>query len=393
MDRRRFLTLAGAAPLALGAAPLLAQEPAAPPGAARPPGPGRTLLLVQLEGGNDGLNTVIPYRDPNYPAVRGPLALPHKEVLRLDDEVGLHPALAPLSYAWDGKELAVIKGTGVPGAGWSHSLASAAWCAGRPAPLPLSQGWLGAALASIGPEALALHGASLCADAPGALMGGRWARLAQPAEWKQQVTREARAAKAGGPVLAHLLGAQRELREHQRVIQEWGARAPEPHARFPDTSLGRQLAWASRLLISRAPLGALQVTHRGYDTHQDQARRHAQQLKELAEGLSALRSEMLRANTWSEVLVLVWTEFGRTPAPNRTGGTEHGTSSPTLALGGAVRGGVYGQRPALNDLVEGRLKTPVDARRVMATVLRRWWGLQQGPLAGDPQWQALDFLG
>jgi uncharacterized protein (DUF1501 family) len=375
MDRRDFLQLAAALPLLCHAAPLLADAPAEAPTPA--PGPGRSLVLIHLEGGNDGFNTLSPLDAGPLRALRPKLALAQGEALPLNDKVGLHPALAPLLYPWDGKELAILQGVGFGGPPTDHRHAAARWeSGGAAAP---GQGWLAAALAAISEDALLLHGATLAEEAPGALLGGRWGALHEAARWKQALERRAALTKAAPPALAHLLQVEAPALERRRVLQEWVARAPAPKTRFPASPLGQQLALASAAILSRAPLAALCLTQRGYDTHLRQAPAHAACLQELADALAAFRSEMLRADAWGEVVVVVWSEFGRTAAQNAGGGTDHGGAGPCFVLGGAVQGGLYGAAPSLD------LAAPpaLDPRRLMATLLRRWWGLRDAPLAAD----------
>ncbi len=387
MDRRHFLKLAALAP-ALSPALALAQG-----SNQAPPGPGRVLILVELRGGNDNLNTLVPYIDTEYYNKRPTLAIPAKKVSHLNEEVGLHPSLEPLLYGWDNKDLAVVQGVGSLSPSLSHRQAYAAWLTGSVFPLPLTRGWIGDALHHLNEDKLLLHGATLGSQAPGPFQGGRQTALIDPQDFARADGQHKSARKHPNPALAHLIRTTQPRHERQSVLQAWVNKAPTPKTRFPNTNLGRQMKTAARVVLSRAPVAALHLVQTGYDTHQKQAKTHAALLRDLAESLAALRSEMIRQGTWDEVLVMTFSEFGRGLAENRAQGTEHGTVGPSFLLGGQVQGGqIHGTRPSLTNLRQSQLIPSIDLRALLASVARQWWGVSTGALASNTQLATLPLL-
>ena len=369
MDRRRFVQLATTAPLLLSAAPLLAEATFT----------GRWLVLVELAGGNDGLNTLIPLADPQYAALRPTLAIEADKAIKLSEAIGLNPALAPLAYAWDGGELAVALGVGVEAKRPTHARASGLWDTGGG-----QSGWLTRLfLADAPPEAIA-HGAILGLGDPGPLAGsGDQAARVLPFE---QLVQEARRAarirdSKSNPALAHLIKLRDARQGRANRLQEALERVAPVKTRFPDTHLGAQLSQAARIVLGDLPVPFIKVTHRGYDTHTQQQTTHTRLLKDLADSLAAFRSALLRANRWNKVTLATISEFGRSPAENKTKGTDHGNASAHFILGGAVKGGLYGTQPPIKDF-----EPTSDHRALLGALAGQAWGRAPEPRWPKPLW-------
>ena len=379
MDRRRFLQLLSATPLALWAAPAWTQEE----GAAADPWT-RTVILVHLAGGNDALNTVIPFADPAYLAARKRVSLPVKKLHHLDDNYGLHPAMAPVAYAWDTKELAIVHGVGFPGGPFGHYAACESLDTGSPTPGPTTRGWISEALSNVpAPRGFALA-ADLGMAGPGPDLGAPLA-LRIPGDGGPKLARPASKNRA----LDHVVGLHAERRAQARELWVRAQDTGDLGTRFPASSIGEQFALAARLLSSGAPVAVMRLEQTGYDTHRNQLSRHADLLGDLGAAIGSFRSVLLKSNRWRNVLVVVVSEFGRTLSENAGGGTEDGTAGVALVLGGSVRGGMYGTPPLLGELNDGQIVHTVDFRSLYGTIATDFWGVQKHAFSAFP---GLGFL-
>ncbi|HET7730515.1 MAG TPA: DUF1501 domain-containing protein [Usitatibacter sp.] len=372
-DRRAFLKAAAALPFAGRAA--LARAAESPPGR-------RLLVLVELKGGNDGLNTVVPFADPEYARLRPRLAVAREQLVHLSEHAGLHPSLAPLRPLWEAKQLAVVQGVGYPGANLSHFRSIEIWDTASRSDEYLAAGWLTRAFErSPRPPELAADGVVVGRGGMGPLAGPgvRAISLANP----EQFTRNARLARAQGesanPALAHVLRVEREIvRAAERLHSGMAFKAA-----FPPGAFGNAVGTASQLAANPSGVAVVRLTLDGFDTHANQPGVHANLLRQLGEGLAALREALEEIGRWDATVVATYSEFGRRARENQSGGTDHGTAAPHFVLGGRVAGGLYGEPPALGRLDgNGNLPYAVDFRAYYATFLRRWWGIDPAPVLG-----------
>lgn len=367
MDRRAFLKLlAASAPLAL--APGV--------GWASPPG-GRVLVLVQLDGGNDGLNTVIPYADPRYRALRPGLGIARERVLQLTEGVGLHPALAPLMPRWEARELAVVQGLGYAAPNRSHFRSQDIWETASRSDEVLETGWVARALGAAPDSALCADAIALGGEELGPLAGAGLRALV--VEEPEAFIRAARRLPGGGdakgnPALTHILKVQRDIKRSGARLDAALREVEGVGEGMPRTPLGRQLQQAARLIAAGSTARVFKVVHGGFDTHAGQLPRHERLLEQLAEGLAAFAAEVKRLGRWEDVLVATYSEFGRRAEENASGGTDHGTAAPHLLLGGRVRGGLYGEAPSLTDLDAGELRYTTEVKAYYATLIQGWGG-------------------
>ncbi len=384
--RRRFLRSAAA--LAAGL-PLAGLWPKPSRGAGASLG-GRVLVLLELNGGNDGLNTVVPYADRLYAKARPNLAVPRDKVLQLDERLGLNAALEPLMALWRDGELAIALGLGYRPPNRSHFRSIEIWNTASGSDEVLHDGWVARVLG----EARAADRSDLAADGvvlggvTGPLAGGglRTVVMREPERFLRQAARmRPLESAAANPALGHILRVREEIHSSASVMRSHLERAPALETRFPPGPLGQQLALAARLIVAGVPLGVIKVSQTGYDTHAQQPGRHPRLLEQLAESLAAFRQALTGAGHWDRVLVMTYAEFGRRVAQNASNGTDHGTAAPHFILGGRVRGGLYGMPPALGDLDAGDLRPTMDFRRLYATAAQGWWGLppSRAALAGQ----------
>ena len=381
MDRRDFLKAAAAGSV-------LAWQPQSSWAAANYQ---KLLIMVDLKGGNDGLNTVIPYADAQYAALRPRLAIARDQVLQLDDHAGLHPALDPLMPLWKAGEVAVVQGVGYPSANLSHFRSIEIWDTASKSSEYLQDGWLTRAFAqapvprTYAADAVVVGSAEM---GPFSGSGTRTIALTNTEQFLQQAKLAVTAGQAHNATLSHI------LRVEQDIVQA-AASLNTNHAFrtvFPQTGFGNALRTASQVAASRAGVAALKVSLNGFDTHSGQAGTHSRLLKDLADGLVALKGALSEIGRWDDTLIASYAEFGRRPRENASAGTDHGTASAHFVLGGRVKGGLYGQRPALHRLDgNGNLPFAVDFRDIYATVLERWWGVNSA-VALRGQFKPLDFV-
>jgi uncharacterized protein (DUF1501 family) len=376
MKRRDFLLASAAAGVAI-----LAPRFAVAQGAV-PAGYSQLLVLVELKGGSDGLNTVVPYADQAYYGLRPRIAIRRDDVLQLDGRAGLHPSLAPLMPLWQSRELAIVQGVGYPNPNLSHFRSIEIWDTASRAEEYLTDGWLARAFSAAPvPKRFAADGVVVGASELGPLAGGgaRAVALANTEQFLRQAKLAQPAQAQGNRALAHLLKVEADV--HQAAAGLNGNR--EFRTQFPQGPFGNAVRTAAQVVASEAGVAAVRVTLNGFDTHQNQPGTHANLLRQLAEGLVALRAALQELGRWDSTLVLTYAEFGRRPQENGSNGTDHGTAAAHFALGGRVKGGLYGDSPRLDRLEGGNLVHAVDFRSLYATALERWWGVPSaGPLGG-----------
>ncbi len=333
------------------------------------------LILVELKGGNDGLNTVVPYADGEYYSLRPRIAIARDQVLQLDSRSGLHPALQPLMGMWQNRELAVVQGVGYPGANLSHFRSIEIWDTASKSTEYLRDGWLARAFAAAPvPKSYAADGVVVGSGEMGPLAGGGTRALALTNT--EQFLRQARLAGGEGasrnPALSHILKVERDVMQAAaRLNMDYALRTE-----FPNHPFGNALKTAAQVIASKAGVAVVKVTHNGFDTHSGQQGTQQRLLRDLADGLVAMQMAMQEIGRWDTTLVMTYCEFGRRPKENQSGGTDHGTANAHFVLGGRVKGGLYGPPPALARLDgNGNLPFAIDFRDLYATALERWWGL------------------
>jgi uncharacterized protein (DUF1501 family) len=384
MNRRDFLAASGilliTPRLALGRTP----------SAGREQGYGNLLVLVELKGGNDGLNSVIPYADAAYYSLRPRIAVKRDDVVQLDARTGLHPSLAPLMPLWQAREIAIVQGVGYPNPNLSHFRSIEIWETASRAEEYLSDGWLARVFAAASvPKSYAADGVIVGTSELGPLAGSgaRPVALANTEQFLRQAKLARAATGEGNRALAHILKVEADVAQAAARLN--GNRSFRTE--FPQGPFGNAVRTAAQVIASEAGVAALRLSLNGFDTHQNQPGVHANLLRQLAEGLVALKSALSELDRWDSTLVMTYAEFGRRPQENGSNGTDHGTASAHLLLGGRVRGGLYGEAPRLDRLEGGNLMHAVDFRALYATALERWWGISSaGPLRG--RFAPLDLL-
>ncbi len=356
--------------------------------------PDNVLVVVQLDGGNDGLNTVIPFTDDEYRKRRPRLQQPAAQLHKLNDRVALHSALVGLARLHDARQLAVVQSVGYPNPNRSHFESMAIWHTARLKPENATPGWLAPVIdakARGGGDAPALQISR--SFLPQALYGSQRQvpslldleqfrrHLGVP---EQAGAREQRAAldelagQARGPEDSLLQFVARSTAityassaRLDSVLKDRGTAAGYPEF----FGLARRLRRIGQLIKAGMQTSIYYTRLGGFDTHANQQFTHANLLRELGDSLKAFLDDVHKAGQGKRVLVLVFSEFGRRLTENASAGTDHGTAAPVLLLGSVVQPGVHGPDPNLRDLdAGGDPKYAIDFRRVYATILDRWLG-------------------
>jgi uncharacterized protein (DUF1501 family) len=368
ISRRDFFRWGGAS-LGLAALPAWATAKQAP----------QLLVLVELRGGNDGLNTVLPADEGRYRDLRPRLALGGDAVTAFASGVTLNAALAPWKPLWQAGEMAVIQGVGYPQPNLSHFRSIEIWDTAADSTQFLQSGWLTRAAQAPYFKPFGADGVIIGAPDLGPLAGGaRAVAMSDP----ERFARQARLAQgdAGGAqgMLAHVLKVEADVVRAGAELRSDVVFKTE----FPRGGFGNAVRAGAQVAAS-GKVPVLRLTQSGFDTHQNQQQRHAQLLGDVAQGVMALRSALQEAGLWERTLVLTYSEFGRRARENGSGGTDHGTASVMFAFGPRVRSGVHGDAPSLTELDrDGNLRHTVDFRAVYATVLEQWWRLDSRAALG-----------
>jgi len=366
----------------------------------------RVLVVVQMSGGNDGLNTVVPYTDDAYHRVRPVIALDPKTVLRIDDRIGFNPALSGLAQLFHDGHVALVQAVGYPSPNLSHFEATQIWETASP-DRPQQYGWIGRYLDRVYPlgtkpaspfEAVALGDtlpAALVAshvDVPaiGALGAFAYNTGRDLASKRSAGALYDGASGGGSPYLAMIADTAREAYHGGDLLRAKIA-GYTTSVTYPTDGFAQQLRLAAQLIGTNAGAQIVFVSLGSFDTHAGQRAQQDRLLGLLGNGLAAFYKDLAAHGNDGRVLTLTFSEFGRRVEQNASNGTDHGTAMPLFVVGGAVHGGVYGEHPSLTDLDHGNLRFATDFRSVYATVIERWLGRSAADVLGGT-FPHLDFV-
>ena len=343
----------------------------------------RTLVLLHLRGGNDGLNTVIPYNDPMYRVLRPGIGIDDNQIRKIHKDVGLHPGLAGFENLWKRERLAVVQGVGYPLPNYSHFRATEIYYSGEPDKTP-SSGWVGRALEARPSDrplrAVALEKEkplALASSAPGIVSLTDFRQFQLPKEEQASIEMYREYAKLGGERAAV---AKRAL-EAFSVAEKIASLRPVRGAFYGP--LGQNLAKVLALLQTNLDLEVICLSFDGFDTHANQGPRHNQLLSQLGNNIRAYQDIIERGGLADKVCTFVFSEFGRRANENLSGGTDHGSAYPAFVIGKGVKPGIYGEAPSLDNLDNNNLRYTTDFRSVYAGLLRDSLGLDPKPILGD----------
>lgn len=375
LERTSMLALTPALQVALGADPAL--------GRARD---GRILVVVQLDGGNDGLNTVVPWSDELYRRFRPKLALAPEKVLKLSDTLALHPALTGFAQLHEQSRLAIVQGVGYPDASRSHDVSQLVWQTARlEREEQRGHGWLGRAFDAAPPPPRGVPTFVLAGNepAPRAILARRavCATMNRLDEYAGADFGALDGPSEGDGSEAFVRRTALEARSTVERLQ--GLARLDGGAKYPPSELARRLELVAHLIKAGLETPVFYVLQGGYDTHYLQAEAHAGLLGTLGNALAAFLADLAASRLSERVLVLVSSEFGRRVEENASLGTDHGAGAPMFLAGAGLVPGLHGSAPRLDDLLDGDVRPTLDFRCVYAAVLERWLGLPSRAALGS----------
>ncbi|MCE2464194.1 MAG: DUF1501 domain-containing protein [Dehalococcoidia bacterium] len=371
----------------------------------------RVIVVLSLSGGNDGLNTLIPYNNPTYYDYRNTLGISEDQVIRINDEVGFHPSMTELKGIYDQGNMAVIQGVGYPNPSRSHFRSMDIWHTCEPDTIG-SEGWLGRTIRDLDPNhENVLTGVNFGRGLPRALAApgvpvasvgnlatyGLLTGIPGEEERSQALdifSRMYSPAIGSGPIMDYIWETGRSALKGADILKV----APEMYSssveygNYPIAQGMRGIAQVhfadlgTRILYTTSP-------YNSFDTHANQAGDHARLWRQVSETVSDFYEDLKEHHRGDEVLLFMFSEFGRRARDNG-GGTDHGTGGVCWVMGDHVKGGLYGQYPSLKegDLEDGGdLLHTVDFRSVYATMLEKWLGMDSKPIVGGT-FEQLDFL-
>lgn len=367
----------------------------------------RSLVVIQLGGGNDTLNTVVPYGDPQYYKVRPTLAIPQAEVLPLSAQVGFNPNFAPLKALFDQGHLAVVQGVGYPNPNRSHFRSTDIWTSGRPDIIEQS-GWLGRYLDNTcSGEDRPLKGVDVADTVSKLFWTGQSIVPAIssieafdfltdqrfPNDRNNQIDtfKTLNAGTSGAAYGDYVRQAAREALDTSAQLKKVSG-SYRSTAQYPDNNFARGLQTIARLLSADLGTKIFHITIGGFDTHAGQARTHNALLKTVGEGIQAFLRDLEGLGKLDDVLVMTFSEFGRRVAENGSLGTDHGAGSSLYIAGGGVQAGLFGNHPSLTELDNGDLRFNVDFRSVYGTLLQDWLGTPASAVIGGGSFPRVGFV-
>ncbi len=361
------------------------------------------LVVVQLAGGNDGLNTLVPFENDRYYRLRPTLAIPRDQVLRLDDHAGFNPAGAGLHQLAQEGRLAIIQNVGYPNPNRSHFRSTDIWETASGSDEVLATGFVGRyfdACCSGTPADADPLGVHVTGEVPEVFLAdrehptfgvsnltGRLPRQEHLELLERLLNRDAGDGNGDASFLRHtLMDALVTERKVARLLDDYRAAAE-----YPSTPFGVELRQVAALIAGGLATRVYFVSLGGFDTHVDQLPRQARLLQTLGQGLVAFQRDLEAHHLDDQVIVMTFSEFGRRPMENDGRGTDHGTAAPLFVMGSRVRGGLHGRAPDLDVGRNQDLAFGIDFRQVYATVIDRWLGGDSTAVLGR-KFESLPFL-
>ncbi|HEY9773814.1 MAG TPA: DUF1501 domain-containing protein [Planktothrix sp.] len=357
----------------------------------RKPGSSKILVVVQLLGGNDGINTVIPYSSPAYYKLRPTIAIKQEQVLHLNNDIGLHPEMKGMADLFKSGKLAVVAGAGYPNPNRSHFRSIEIWQTAQPDKIA-DTGWLGRYLDQTSEgkttNSKVFPAINVDPSLPKSLSANR---VLVPSVTDVNQFRFNTDAHAQQDRQCQLDSFKRIYSNYDlgrpdvKLLSEVGLDAMQASdyllgvvkqykdgVVYPNSGFARSLKFISQMICAGVDSRIYNVSLGGFDTHAAQQRTQASLLQQLSEGITAFQKDLEDHHLDQDVMIVTISEFGRRVAQNNGNGTDHGTAEPVFIVGSGVKGGVYGEYPSLNNLDSGDLKFTTDFRSIYATLLDRW---------------------
>ena len=371
---------------------------------------GPIFIVLQLAGGNDGLNTLVPFSDDAYFRARPTIAIPGAKTLRLTDDLGLNPQLTGLKALHDEGHLAIVQGVGYPNPNRSHFRSTEIWHTASDSAKTEKYGWMGRYFDACCRGSDPSIGVSIGSQTPQAFAAPepRGVTFAKPEQFRFDLKNasdhdvaddffrsvndfesEQMDGASIGMLQGHADGSGNTLDFLQRTSLDAVVssdkvaeiiKRTQPGASYPSNRLADSLNLVARLIGGGMPTRVYYVAQGGYDTHSNQSGSHERLMKELDTSLASFTADLKAQGNFDRVVLMTFSEFGRRVAENASSGTDHGAAAPLFLIGGKVKPGIYGKAPSLTQLHDGDIIHNVDFRSIYATVLSRWLNAPVEPI-------------
>ena len=367
-----------------------------------------TLVIVQMAGGNDGLNTIVPYTNDRYYDLRKDVALAQKDLIPINEEVGFHPSLTGFKEHWDEGKLAIVEGVGYPNPSFSHFESMDIW---QSADLDkkLKSGWLGRYFESLDQsQSKPFQGMVVGGKSPLAVWSPKVSipsvqkvskyqllpdrRYRNSSEKRAQAVLKLFTSSTKSTPYSVLLDNTMETAYTSSVALQNAHATYKPKVAYPETKLGRSLQLLAEAIVGDLGVKVGHVKIGGFDTHANQPEEHADLLKKTSDAMSAFYKDLKAHNKDRDVVIMTWSEFGRRVKSNASSGTDHGTAGPMFFLGTQVAGGFYGERPGLQNLAKNNFRFTTDFRAVYASVLEQILGVPSEAIIGKNNFAQIPIL-
>jgi uncharacterized protein (DUF1501 family) len=337
----------------------------------------RRLILIELQGANDGLNTVVPYRSQQYRKLRPNIYLKADKLITLENDLAFNFKMREMADIFSLGELAVVLGLGYPGSNRSHFKSIALWETGGDGTSGVGHsGWLTDDINGLaGSELLDAHGISLDGGmGVFASSDGTWISMTSIKKFQKLQHHKMEKVETNNPALSLLLNRSNELNSAMESIsKKLGDFNDSENIR--GGQLGDQLQLALNCISAGINSPVIKVSHGSFDTHENQSWRHNDLLADLSMAISDTRKQLIKMDEWQNTLIMTYSEFGRAAYENASKGTDHGTAAPHFLIGGGVQGGCYGKQPSLNNLEDGDMVFTTDYRSFYDTILGSWFSI------------------
>jgi uncharacterized protein (DUF1501 family) len=360
----------------------------------------KILVVVQMLGGNDGLNTVIPHGMDGYANARRALRIPSGQIQKVTDVIGLHPSLGGMHKLMESGKLSILQGIGYPNPDRSHFRSMEIWETARTETGALETGWLGRAL-DAAPPATGGDLPALHVGSRGSMLAFKAKKAAVPSlesleQYRLQVSGDdaakrasrdaidgvARLDRGDDPLLGFLRRSTLAAYDSSKRLESIATK-PAGGTKYPNFNLAKRLELIAQIIKAGFGTRIYYTALDGFDTHANQAASHAGLLNELSDSIAAFHADLSAAGQADRVAILSFSEFGRRVAENASAGTDHGAAAPAFLVGPVAKSGLVGDHPKMDDLDDGDLKHHTDFRRIYATLLENWLGMPAEPVLGS----------
>ena len=342
---------------------------------------GKRLILAELSGANDGLNTVIPIKDERYGELRPRIKIDRSKAFNLRNGLVLNSAMKSLDGALQAGDLAIMQGLGYPGQNRSHFKSIALWETGGDGTKSGKNGWLTEDIEQMtGSDQLDAHGISLDGGMGiFASPSGVWLSMTSLGQFStlQNKLVMPKQTLTNNPALSFVLDRGQALNSSMQSISSKISRLRNKNLNINAGDFGKQASMAAYLIDAGISAPVLKLKIGSFDTHENQTWRHRRLLQDLSKGLSGLRRALKQSGHWENTLIMTYSEFGRRAKENESGGTDHGTAAPHFLMSGSLDGGLWGIHPDLGNLKDGDVQFTTDYRVVYDKILSDWFGIDQ----------------